>query len=360
MSLDTPNDAEDAPLTTTGQDLEPPAGNPLPTEPNSGAEVDHGTANQEQRTAALRGRLDRISEGQACGWLFDPAAPNERLRVELLVDDRVMAQGSADQPRADLVNAGIGDGAYAFTLALDASLFDGQSHELTVRAADTGEPLLGSPILFCDDDEQRTAPLIRGHFDRVAEGIAYGWAFDPSHPEQRLEIGIYHRDQVIAQGTADQFRQDLLDAGIGDGAHAFEVPIALAQLNDTSAGFSARTMDHATWLPGNPLASGSNQTHERRLDQEPDQESNQELSRIRSRSPITSKSRIRRSPSLNPARHRPRMTCSEARCFALTIHRSHPSKIRAIPGSSFHHRRTPKPYRGSSCSPRTETWALAC
>lgn len=203
----------------------------------------------------LRGHVDGIIDGWVCGWLYTPAAPNQRLRVEMLLGDQVLATGIADRPRADLTDAGMGDGAHAFALKLDANLFDGQQHALILREANSREPLRGSPILFCDQPQSQAKPRINGQFDRVDEGLACGWACDPEHPEQRLQIAIHFKDQIIAQGTADRFRQDLLDAEIGDGAHAFELQIDPERLRHVQGRLSARVLEHDSWLPGSPSVS---------------------------------------------------------------------------------------------------------
>ncbi len=108
--------------------------------------------------------------------------------------------------------------------------------------------------------KKQTGLRIRGQFDRIANGVAQGWAFDAELPEQRLEIQIYNRDRVVSQGTADRFRQDLLDAGIGDGAYAFELPIDPGQISDGDAAFSAQVIDHETWLPGSPITPPPDQS----------------------------------------------------------------------------------------------------
>ena len=55
-----------------------------------------------------------------------------------------------------------------------------------------------------------------GHFDYLQDGKAYGWAFAPEYPEKRLDIEILADGEVIAQGSAASFREDLPAAGILD------------------------------------------------------------------------------------------------------------------------------------------------
>jgi hypothetical protein len=48
-----------------------------------------------------------------------------------------------------------------------------------------------------------------------------GWAWDPKQPNRPISVDIYDGDTKVATVPADRSRGDLLDAGIGNGAHAF-------------------------------------------------------------------------------------------------------------------------------------------
>lgn len=64
--------------------------------------------------------------------------------------------------------------------------------------------------------------------DHASTDMIYGWVQDWSLLNHRLHVSLRSKStgEVIAEKTADQFRQDLLDAGIGDGKHGFilEIP----------------------------------------------------------------------------------------------------------------------------------------
>ena len=64
-------------------------------------------------------------------------------------------------------------------------------------------------------------PTYQGTFDRLdCESIA-GWAWDSSQPNTPISVDIYDGWQKIATVRADQYRQDLVNAGIGNGRHGF-------------------------------------------------------------------------------------------------------------------------------------------
>lgn len=246
-----PGAAPPAATDAGSQDAFDDAPEPNPLEPDGPAPQPQPPS-PEHPERQIRGHFDRISDGWASGWLFDPETPERRLDVEVRCDDRVVARGPADLARDDLVAAGIGDGAHAFMLKLEPDLFDGAPHVLTAVAAESGEPLRGGPIELHQDAAARSAAAIRGHLDRIGDGAARGWAFDPSRPEQRLGVSILADGRVIASGVADQFRQDLLDAGLGDGRYAFALEVDTEALDASAAQPSAQVSDPEVALPGPP------------------------------------------------------------------------------------------------------------
>lgn len=71
------------------------------------------------------------------------------------------------------------------------------------------------------------------HLDGYRRGCFEGWAWVPSRPEQRVEIEIAVNGFVLVRETADDYRADLRAAGVGDGRHAFCIPL---QLDTTQSG----------------------------------------------------------------------------------------------------------------------------
>jgi tetratricopeptide (TPR) repeat protein len=81
-----------------------------------------------------------------------------------------------------------------------------------------------------------TAPAARastfsGSFDSVTDAIATGWALDMANPAQRAVVEILDGTRVVARGPADEFRQDLLEAGLGDGKCMFNLKLS-SELRD--------------------------------------------------------------------------------------------------------------------------------
>ncbi len=83
--------------------------------------------------SSLDGRVEAAADGTVTGWVWDAAAPGERLEVEVLVDGRVAATATADGFHRGLRELGVGDGRHMFCATLPAALGDGREHELAVR-----------------------------------------------------------------------------------------------------------------------------------------------------------------------------------------------------------------------------------
>jgi GT2 family glycosyltransferase/glycosyltransferase involved in cell wall biosynthesis len=62
-----------------------------------------------------------------------------------------------------------------------------------------------------------------GNLDRVSFDEISGWVWDAAHPEQPVDIEILDGDVVVLKISADQFRSDLADAGMGTGHHGFAI-----------------------------------------------------------------------------------------------------------------------------------------
>ncbi|MBB4148590.1 glycosyltransferase [Sphingobium scionense] len=65
----------------------------------------------------------------------------------------------------------------------------------------------------------------RGDVNYIRKGKIFGWAWNPSAPDDHLHILLTQGDTLLVKVAASLFRKDLRAAGIGDGKHAFAIPI---------------------------------------------------------------------------------------------------------------------------------------
>jgi hypothetical protein len=54
--------------------------------------------------------------------------------------------------------------------------------------------------------------------------VISGWIWDKNDMDAEVNIELWDRDQYVMSFPANQFRLDLVDAGYGNGRHAFKIP----------------------------------------------------------------------------------------------------------------------------------------
>jgi membrane protein involved in D-alanine export len=62
-----------------------------------------------------------------------------------------------------------------------------------------------------------------GVFERADCDEISGWALDKHRPDSPLSVDLYEEKEYVTTIVADRFREDLSDAGYGNGRHAFHV-----------------------------------------------------------------------------------------------------------------------------------------
>ncbi len=96
----------------------------------------------------LTGHLDHVGADRVTGWARDDSDPARRIRLELFDGAQRIATFVADKLRTDLAKAGYGDGRYGFWIQLPPGLFAMPVHRMSVRYAETGAEIGGSPKLL--------------------------------------------------------------------------------------------------------------------------------------------------------------------------------------------------------------------
>lgn len=87
--------------------------------------------------------------------------------------------------------------------------------------------------------ENAAAPSqYKGSLDGYDSGYIFGWAYNGAAPEQRVRVQVFSGVSVVAQGLADRFREDLLEAALGDGYYSFRLPVLANQRLSSKGGLS--------------------------------------------------------------------------------------------------------------------------
>ncbi|MFY9573627.1 MAG: hypothetical protein WAV20_19690 [Blastocatellia bacterium] len=166
----------------------------------------------------FEGFHDGANCSQIFGWAWDSNQPNTPINVDIYSDNVLVATALADQFRQDLLNAGKGNGAHGFSIATPAVVQDGQPHSIRVRISNTSVDLGFTP---------KTVNCAKEGFQDIADcNVIAGWAWDPNQPNTPINVDVYFDNDNFSSiiAPADKFRQDLLDAGKGNGFHGYSFP----------------------------------------------------------------------------------------------------------------------------------------
>lgn len=93
-----------------------------------------------------------------------------------------------------------------------------------------------------------------GHLYGADCSTFQGWVWDRNKPNTPITVDILDGGTVLATITADEFRQDLIDAGKGNGKHAFRYTIPTELKNGLAHSLSARVTGTGFSLKSGPKA----------------------------------------------------------------------------------------------------------
>jgi len=166
---------------------------------------------------AILGFVERVNREKITGWVVDEKKPDRRYVVELYVERRLVASAPATIERSHVGRRTAHKATgFGFELAVPfGTPLDFQQMEVRVIGADIMLPVLEG------------AARLEGVLDFVAGTTIGGWAWHTGRPTERVSVIVRQQGKVLARAAADGFRQDLLEAGIGDGVHGFILDLGL-------------------------------------------------------------------------------------------------------------------------------------
>ena len=191
----------------------------------------------------------------ANGWAADPDDLGADVQVRVVVDGVELVQLPASEFRQDLLDAGIGDGTAAFWVDLTGSVAPGVPHEVRVQAQDVQT---GAWVDVDSTPRTITCTGLAGFHDTAAGAYmrrdcrVEGWAFDGDTPAARVRVRVRVDGRVVADAIADRFREDVRDAGFGDGFSGYSVPLFGRMSPNVPHRVVVEARDTAsrqTWLP---------------------------------------------------------------------------------------------------------------
>jgi glycosyltransferase involved in cell wall biosynthesis len=97
----------------------------------------------------LKGSVDSCDRLRVSGWVFDPANPKQRVRLEVRCDGEVIGHVVADRYRHDLAKVGyLGDGCCSYNFLHPIQLNPLSGHTIELRRGGDGASVPGSPVLL--------------------------------------------------------------------------------------------------------------------------------------------------------------------------------------------------------------------
>jgi hypothetical protein len=100
--------------------------------------------------------------------------------------------------------------------------------------------------------EPQTAPTYEGYHENANCSVISGWAWDQNQPNTPITVSLDRDNTHITTINANLFRQDLLNAGKGNGSHAFSFNVDDTWKDGVSHSVRVRfsnTTTNLTWSP---------------------------------------------------------------------------------------------------------------
>ncbi|MHA4741421.1 T9SS type A sorting domain-containing protein [Dyadobacter sp. MSC1_007] len=196
----------------------------------------------------LSGQLEQADCGTVRGWAWASNYPDSAFTVELLEGSTLLATAVANTYRADLKNSGQGTGNYGFSIALPASIKNGQPHQLSVRIKGSSVVLSGSPkTVTC-----AALPQLSGSFEKADCNTVNGWVWASNYPDSAFTVELLEGSVVVGTTVAGNYRVDLKDAGKGTGKYGFSLAVPASLKTGQARQLSVRVKGSSYILSGSP------------------------------------------------------------------------------------------------------------
>ncbi len=198
-------------------------------------------------TPAYAGGLHGLDGLLVRGWAINLADSFHKVAVELFADGQPIALVSACGCDTALPAEAQG---HVFRKVLPESVLRG-THRLVARVANSNlvlGPTLTPSALFASEGQKRTARVMNRGGLRVYGSVIEPAAADAGKPRVRIRVDDEWLDWVVA----DKRDPDLLEEGIGDSHHAFDVTLPIRYADGLPHVVRVYASDGSE-LPGSPF-----------------------------------------------------------------------------------------------------------
>jgi len=172
------------------------------------------------------GWVDGINRDRLSGWVLQRSMPQRRLAVELIGGTGLKLSVLADRYRADVHQAGLGDGHYGFSIP--TRRLAGQT---SIRVVTTqpqivlGRVDLSAPVLDLAVPGFFQCASYSLKIDQPISGsLLTGWAFSQSEGYRRHILSLRVGENIVERRRATLYRRELVNEHC-DGYHGFAFPL---------------------------------------------------------------------------------------------------------------------------------------
>lgn len=192
------------------------------------------------RVGNVVGHVDGLFGEGVRGWACAPDLPEERLWLELLVDDCPVGIGRAENHHPDAT--AYGDGCYGFWLTLPPMLRDAPG-TARVRVANTNA-FVEPPVALASAKESGLLGAVGSDMGLTVSG----WVRDPAEPDRVLRVSAWLNGKIVTEAPAHErrFRPETSDG------HGFNLSLPL-ELADGETRLIAVLDDEKRPIPGSPV-----------------------------------------------------------------------------------------------------------
>jgi GT2 family glycosyltransferase len=183
------------------------------------------TTGKRPQQPAATGAITGLFGNTLLGWAYNRSDPEQRLIVEIYIDDAFVAVTRADKEQPIDVE---GDGFHGLWVQLPM-VFLKTAKKVSARIANQGAWLTGSIALpqASTNAHQVTQPA-QSHVYYGGGLRINGWAFDPAQSGKELVLRAREGDQIVATTTADKPHPALVYSKDPDHGFEFDLPWPLA------------------------------------------------------------------------------------------------------------------------------------
>lgn len=158
------------------------------------------------------------------GWALNPEIPEQRLAVEIYIDNQFVTLARADMEQIESDHI-LNDGFHGFAVQLRVNWLE-SAHSITARIANDG-PWLDGAISLPDIKRGTPAPISTQVW-YSGSLIVSGWAWNEESPAAHVVVRVREGERFVCESVANRLHPALVYRESADHGFKIELPWSLA------------------------------------------------------------------------------------------------------------------------------------